>query len=135
MTEIKFWIARQHYSHSDLACPIQFLAKDGYKYVIDYSGLIMLDFLKNKSLAGLFFSMVRLLLMESKLPQNLMASAYVRNRCYNRNTEKTRHESFPGSKPILNKIHIFGTTSFYYVQNKTKLDPRYEKGIFVGYDK
>ena len=24
---------------------------------------------------------------------------------------------------------------FYYVQNKTKLDPHCEKGIFVGYDK
>ena len=27
-----------------------------------------------------------------------------------------------------------GTTCFSYVQNKTKLDPRCEKGIFVGYD-
>ena len=39
--------------HSDLAGPIQPLAKDGYKYVLnfidDYSGLIMLYFLKHKS--------------------------------------------------------------------------------------
>ena len=38
--------------HSDLAGPIQPLAKDGYKYVInfidDYSGLTMLYFLKPK---------------------------------------------------------------------------------------
>ena len=39
--------------HSDLAGPIQPIAKDGYKYVInfidDYSGLTMLCFLKHKS--------------------------------------------------------------------------------------
>ena len=39
--------------HSDLAGPIQPLAKDGYKNVInfidDYSGLTMLYFLKHKS--------------------------------------------------------------------------------------
>ena len=32
-------------------------------------------------------------------------------------------------------MHIFGTTCFCYVQNKTKLDPRCEKSMFVGYDK
>ena len=32
-------------------------------------------------------------------------------------------------------MHIFSTTYFCYVQNKTKLDPHSEKGIFVGYDK
>ena len=39
--------------HSDLAGPIHPLAKDGYKYVLnfidDYSGLTMLYFLKHKS--------------------------------------------------------------------------------------
>ena len=64
-----------------------------------------------------------------------MASAYIRNHCYNKNTRKTPYESFTGSKPNLNKIHIFGTTCFCYVQNKTKLDTRFEKGIFVSYDK
>ena len=32
-------------------------------------------------------------------------------------------------------MHIFGTTYFRYVENKRKLDPRCEKGIFVGSDK
>lgn len=32
-------------------------------------------------------------------------------------------------------MNIFGTTCYAYTQNKTKLDPRSEKGIFVGYDK
>ena len=64
-----------------------------------------------------------------------MASAYIRNRCYNKNTIKTPYESFTGSKPNLDKMHIFGTTCFFYVLNKTKLEPGCEKGIFVDYDK
>ena len=32
-------------------------------------------------------------------------------------------------------MHIFGTTCFCYVQNKTKLDPCCEKGIFADYHK
>ena len=55
ITEIRPWIARQLkflHLYSHLAGPIQLLTKDGYKYVlnfIDYSGLIMLYFLKHKS--------------------------------------------------------------------------------------
>ena len=64
-----------------------------------------------------------------------MTSAYIRNCCYNKNTRKTPRESFSGSKPNLNKIHIFGTTCFCYVQNKTKLEPCCEKAIFVNYNK
>ena len=41
--------------------------------------------------------------------------------------EKKPHESFTGSKPNVNRMHIFGTTCFCYVQNKKKLDPRCEK--------
>ena len=89
---------------------------------------------------GTLFSMARCLLIKSKLPKNLwiytlMVSAYIRNHCHNRNTRKTPYESFTVSKLNLNKMHTFGTTCFYYVQNKTKLDLHCEKGIFVGYDK
>ena len=84
--------------------------------------------------------MTRCLLIESKLPKNLwvyalMAAAYIRNCCYDRNTRKTPYESFTNSKPNFNKMHIFGRTCFGYVQDKMKLDPRWEKCIFVGYDK
>ena len=65
----------------------------------------------------------------------LMASVYIRNRCYNKNIRKTPYESFSGSKQNLNKRHIFGTSCFCYVQKNKKLYPRCEKGIFVGYDK
>ena len=64
-----------------------------------------------------------------------MASAYIRNCCDNNNIRKTPYESFTGSKSNLNKMHIFGTTCFCYIQNKTKLELCCEKGIFVGYDK
>ena len=59
-----------------------------------------------------------------------MASAYIRNRYNNKNTRKTPFKSFTGSKPYLNKMHIFYTTYFCKVQNRTKLVPRCEKGIF-----
>ena len=63
------------------------------------------------------FLMTRCLHIKSKRPINfriyaLMASVYIRNRCYNKNTKKTPYESFTGSKPNLNKMHIFGTTCF-----------------------
>ena len=61
---------------------------------------------------------------------------YIKNHFYNKNTRKTPYKSFTGSKPNLNKMHIFGMTCFYYVQNnKTKVEPRCEKGIFVVYNK
>ena len=34
----------------------------------------------------------------------------------------------------LKNVHTFGSVFFAYLQKKTKLDPRCEKGIFVGYD-
>ena len=84
--------------------------------------------------------MAKCLLIESKLPKTLwvyalMASAYIRNCYYNKNTRKAPMESFTSSKPNLNKMRIFGTTCFCYVQNKMKLDPCCQKSIFVGYDK
>ena len=71
------------------------------------------------------FSMARYLLIESKLPKNLwvytlMASVYIRNCRYNKNTRKTPYESFTSSKPNLNKMHIFGITCLCYIQDKTK---------------
>ena len=64
-----------------------------------------------------------------------MASVYIRNHCYNKNTRKTPNESFTGSTQNLNKMHIFSIICFCYVQNKRKLDPHCEKSIFVSYYK
>ena len=79
------------------------------------------------------FSMTRCLLIKSKLPKNLcvyalIASVYIRNRCYNKKHKKN---------PIW-KFHQFKTIfgiCFSYAQNKMKLEPHCETGIFVGYDK
>lgn len=65
----------------------------------------------------------------------VMAAAYTRNRCYNPRTGKTPFELFVGKKPNINSMHVFGTVCYSYVQNKTKLDPRSKRGIFVGYDR
>ena len=37
-------------------------------------------------------------------------------------------------KTNLFTMHIFGTICFAYVQDKGKLDPPSEEGIFLGYD-
>ena len=192
--------------HTDLAGPISPVARDGFRYAIsfidDYSGVIFLYFLKQKSdtvaaterfLADAapygevkrlrsdngteytskefqslcvrnrikheqsapysphqngtaergwrtLFEMARCLLLDAKLPKELwtyavMTAAYIRNRCYNSRTKQTPFYLFTGRKPDLRNMHVFGTVCFAYEQNKTKLDARCKKGIFVGYDK
>ena len=86
------------------------------------------------------FEMARCMLLEAQLAKELwayavIASAYIRNRCYNPRTGKAPYEAMTGRKPHLSKMHIFGTTCYAYVQNTKKLDARSEKGVFVGYDK
>ena len=86
------------------------------------------------------FDMARCLLIEAKLPKFLWTyavytSVYIRNRCLNRRLGITPFEALTGKKPNLSKMHIFGTNCFAYVQNRTKLEPRCEKGVFLGYDK
>ena len=86
-----------------------------------------------------FFNMARCLLIESQLPKEMWTYAvrvasYTRNRCYCQRTGETPYESLTGKKPNISKMSVFGTTCFAYIQNKTKLHPRSEKGIFVGCD-
>ena len=86
------------------------------------------------------FDMARCLLIESQVPKYLwtyaaMTAAHTRNRCFNKRLNKTPYEAVIGSKPDLNRMHIFGTVCYAHVENAKKLDSRCEKGIFVGYDK
>ena len=86
------------------------------------------------------FDMVRCLHIEAKLHKTLwtyavMTAVYIKNRCYNHRIKKTPHEAFTKQKPNLQKMHIFGTICYTYVQDKKKLDARGEKGFFLGYDK
>ena len=85
------------------------------------------------------FDMARCLLLAAKLPKSwwphaVQTSAYIRNRCYNPRLDMTAYEAITGKKPNLNTMHIFGTICFAYVQDKSKLDPRSEEGVFLGYD-
>ena len=40
-----------------------------------------------------------------------------------------------GKKPDLSKMWVFGSECYTYEYNRKKLDPKCEKGVFVGYDK
>ena len=84
--------------------------------------------------------MARCLLIGAELPKQLWTyavptSVHIRNRCYNHRTGKTPYECLTGIKPNLSNMYVFGTVCYEYVQNKTKLDARAEKCIFVGYDR
>ena len=86
------------------------------------------------------FIMARCMLIEANLPKFLWTyevytSLYIGNRCLSRRLGITPFESVTEKKPNLSKMQIFGTTCFVYTQNKPKQEPRYEKGLFVGYDK
>ena len=65
----------------------------------------------------------------------VLVAGYVRYRCYNRRLGLTPFEAFTGKKPDMSRLHVFGSVCFAYAEEKSKLDTRSEKGIFVGYDK
>lgn len=84
--------------------------------------------------------MARCLSIEANFPKIMwtyavMASVYIRNRCFNSRLGKTPYEALTGSKPNLSNMHVFGSVCFAYVQKAKKLDPRSKEEIFVGYDK
>ena len=64
-----------------------------------------------------------------------MTAAYIRNRCFNSRLVKTPYEALTRTKPNLCNMHVFGAKCYAYQQNAKKLDPRSQKGIFVGYDR
>ena len=87
------------------------------------------------------FNVARCLLLDAKLPKMLwtyavMASAYIRNRCFNDRLGKTSYEAMAGLRPTcMSNMHVFGAVCYAYVQNPKKVEPRSKEGIFVGYDK
>ena len=85
------------------------------------------------------FDMARCLLIDSKLPKTwwphaIQTAAYIRNCCFNERLQKTPYEAACGRKPNIANMHIFGSICYAYVQDKGKLDPRSQEGIFLGYD-
>ncbi len=86
------------------------------------------------------FDMSRCMLIESELPKNVwpyavQTAAIIRNRCFNKRTKLTPVEMLTGRRPNLARMQKFGSECFVYKQDKRKLDPRSEKGVFIGYDK
>ncbi|KAL6483448.1 hypothetical protein MHYP_G00083200 [Metynnis hypsauchen] len=86
------------------------------------------------------FEMARCKLIDSNLPKSLwhyavQEAAYTRNRCFNKHIGTTPYTALTGKKCDLAKMHKFGSECYAYQQDKSKLDPRCEKGLFVGHDK
>lgn len=86
------------------------------------------------------FEMGRCMLIESQLPKPLwnyaiQQAALVRNRCFNKRTEKTAYQMLTGKKPDISKIQKFGSVCYTYKQDKGKLDSKCEQGFYVGHDK
>lgn len=86
------------------------------------------------------FEMGRCLLIEKGLPKVLwpyavQTATHIRNRCYNDRIKSTPYFMLTGRKPDLSKMWVFGSECYAYKHNHKKLDPRCEKGIFVGYSK
>ena len=84
--------------------------------------------------------MARCKLIDSNLPKSLwhyavQEAAYTRNRCFNKHLGTTPYTALTGKKCDLAKMHKFGSECYAYQQDKGKLDPRCQKGLFVGHDK
>jgi hypothetical protein len=49
--------------------------------------------------------------------------------------EKTLHEVWTGKKPSLEHLRVFGCDSYVHVpkENRSKMDNKVEKCIFIGY--
>ena len=85
------------------------------------------------------FEMARCMIIENNLPKSLwtyavMTAAVIRNRYFNNRLKQTPFYMIMGKKPDLSKMNIFGSTCYAY-KNLKKLNPKCEKGIFVGYDR
>ena len=83
--------------------------------------------------------MSRCMLIESGLPKSmwnygLRTAVYIRNGSICNLNERTPFEKFYRKVPNICNMHKFGNECYAYIEKKRKLDPRSEKGIFVGYD-
>ena len=66
-------------------------------------------------------------------PYAVRHAQYLRNRSFQRLSQKTAFELFTGSKPDLRKLHIFGSKCTFYVEGpKQKLDSRGQSGLYLG---
>ena len=86
--------------------------------------------------------MVRTMLKSKNVPKELWAEAvqcaiYVQNRCpHVKLNEKTLQEVWSGRKPSVSHLKVFGSIAYGHVptQQRTKLEDRSKKYVFIGYD-
>ena len=86
--------------------------------------------------------MVRTMLKSKNVPKEFWAEAvqcaiYVQNRCpHAKLNEKTPQEVWSGRKPSVSHLKVFGSIAYGHVpaQQRTKLEDRSKKYVFIGYD-
>jgi hypothetical protein len=64
------------------------------------------------------------------------ATCYLVNRSPSSSLDdKTPHEVWTGKKPSLEHLRVFGCDAYVHVpkENRSKMDKKYEKCIFIGY--
>ena len=64
-----------------------------------------------------------------------MTSAYTLNRVPSKKVEKTPYEIWSGKKPHMSYMKIWGCEVYVKRQISTKLEPKSDKCLFVGYPK
>ncbi|KAJ7971537.1 Retrovirus-related Pol polyprotein from transposon TNT 1-94 [Quillaja saponaria] len=87
-------------------------------------------------------NMARFLLKSKNMPKEFWAEAvscavYLSNRCPTKGVEnQTPQEAWSGKKPNVSHLRIFGSIAYAHVpdQERSKLDDRSVKYVFIGYD-
>lgn len=86
--------------------------------------------------------MVRSMLKSKKMPKEFWAEAvkcaiYVQNRCpHAKLKNQTPQEAWNGKKPTVSHLKVFGSVAYAHIpdQQRTKLEDKSKKYIFIGYD-
>jgi len=84
--------------------------------------------------------MVRSMMSHADLPNSfwghaLLTAAYTLNRVPSKKVEKTPYEIWSGKKPHMSYMKIWGCEVYVKRQISTKLEPKSDKCLFVGYPK
>ena len=84
--------------------------------------------------------MVRSMMSQVDLPNSfwghaLLTAAYILNRVPSKKVDKTPYEIWSGEKPHMSYMKIWGCEVYVKRQISTKLEPKFDKFLFVGYPK
>ncbi|XP_074351350.1 uncharacterized protein LOC141690452 [Apium graveolens] len=93
---------------------------------------------KNRTILDMVHSMLK----SKKMPKEFWAEAvkcaiYVQNRCpHAKLKDQTPQEAWNGKKPTVSHLKVFGSVAYAHIpdQQRTKLEDKSKKYIFIGYD-